>query len=798
MTLSTDGLPRWFTQAPAILGVYIRNYKNLQDVWLRWDQRMVLLGANGVGKTNMLECCALLMGTPETKRLVSRRVPDDLAFDISVVLTGDRLVVPLEDVRAIEEYQARWPGANDDSEWLLAVGAREGEALADSVGFAAQAYGASANQLDALRSAMDEGIVRWRLTSSGTERTWSRTLVTRGSLEKLPAATSKEVAWPLRPLSKDWSKGFPKGHDPFTDLMILPSRSDVPVDLQWLPYSRSDLEIAEDLTNAVYEAGRSLGVYQIGSGFEATLLGLMCDLTDGDEGEVDSTQWVVEIAEEIAREQLAQTMPGLPPIELARTNAGLDHDTVVAPFVSGEFEWPAEGFEDGPNTRRPDRAECLVAVSVGGSTRIGRIDEASLASESSLVDALSAGQRRWFDEALQAAATVIRERGRLAAIDAERLVALWQGPDGVRMDPEKLSRALEHAWALDARWTTRAITALLRELAEPMQSIPHSMVLAQALVNLRSIDRGGRGRKRREARTMMLAVIWNELAKAPAARAKVRVFDEPEAHLHSGAVGKVAEALHNLAGGADVLVSSHHPRFVYSSGWAPYHLRLNPHGRTVLGTVTGNARDARTRVARDLGMSRAETLAGARALLLVEGDHETRILEAPPFCRQLGDAGAIVVPLRGAYELRSAALVEVLAELAPEVIGVMIDNGTVSPGERASSELNTLRGFQSLCEEKGLCVSPVLLSGPDIVTYLNQDAVARRSRLAELNWRKIIEEYRSSGRSGFKDWLVEVHDIDLRHGHLIDAVLQDMLQRRLPFEPGLVRAINTFTAQLMG
>ncbi len=35
-----------------VVGVYVRQFKNLYDLWLPWASRMVLVGANGVGKSN--------------------------------------------------------------------------------------------------------------------------------------------------------------------------------------------------------------------------------------------------------------------------------------------------------------------------------------------------------------------------------------------------------------------------------------------------------------------------------------------------------------------------------------------------------------------------------------------------------------------------------------------------------------------------------------------------------------------------------------------------------------------------
>ena len=47
-------------------------------MWFRWAPKSVVMGANGAGKTNLLECFALLMGTFATEEFVARRIPEGL------------------------------------------------------------------------------------------------------------------------------------------------------------------------------------------------------------------------------------------------------------------------------------------------------------------------------------------------------------------------------------------------------------------------------------------------------------------------------------------------------------------------------------------------------------------------------------------------------------------------------------------------------------------------------------------------------------------------------------------------
>lgn len=78
-----------------IVGVYVDSYKNLKNLWLGWSCGLVLVGGNGAGKSNLLECLALLMGNSATRALVAKRVPAEQPFDISAVVTENERVMLL-------------------------------------------------------------------------------------------------------------------------------------------------------------------------------------------------------------------------------------------------------------------------------------------------------------------------------------------------------------------------------------------------------------------------------------------------------------------------------------------------------------------------------------------------------------------------------------------------------------------------------------------------------------------------------------------------------------------------------
>src|SRR5436190_2167820 len=79
---------------PRILGVDIRRYKNLESVWLPWADGMALFGANGAGKTNLLEALAILLGTEGTVAGCRRRLVTPNADDLALVIEMPPSVLP--------------------------------------------------------------------------------------------------------------------------------------------------------------------------------------------------------------------------------------------------------------------------------------------------------------------------------------------------------------------------------------------------------------------------------------------------------------------------------------------------------------------------------------------------------------------------------------------------------------------------------------------------------------------------------------------------------------------------------
>jgi ABC-type branched-subunit amino acid transport system ATPase component len=108
--------------------LYVPGYKNLDNIELPWSRTLVLFGANGAGKTNLLECLAMLFGTRRTLELVSERATPIQPGQVACVVRSGSWLLPLAPATAhlINRMTANDSDDTSDGEpWLqLAVDAR--------------------------------------------------------------------------------------------------------------------------------------------------------------------------------------------------------------------------------------------------------------------------------------------------------------------------------------------------------------------------------------------------------------------------------------------------------------------------------------------------------------------------------------------------------------------------------------------------------------------------------------------------------------------------------------------------
>lgn len=277
-----------FGNGPRILGVQVPAYKNLRGVWLPWSSGLALVGANGSGKTNLLEALALLLGDDATLRRAEARLDPSAGVGLSVVVADDHARMPVSDERAAYWEPEAWPGwqyaqLRADWEWLQTA------------------------QPDTSTPDWRAATVRYTLQSvsrgeRGWERRFSRNLLGAGSAD---AAES---------------------------VLELSDTSQPPAVLQWLPQLRSEDEVFRELVAAFDAALPQVSALMVRLDEALTVAA-----TDNVEGEA---HWILhEQAAAVAAEELTQTAPS---VRVLSAGEG-DADWMVRTAATGELGRVGDG-----------------------------------------------------------------------------------------------------------------------------------------------------------------------------------------------------------------------------------------------------------------------------------------------------------------------------------------------------------------------------------------------------------------------------------------------------------------------
>lgn len=702
-----------------IVGLEVRQYKNLRDIWLQWSDGLALFGINGAGKTNLLECMALLMGSDQTIDLARPRLASPNPDDISVIARPgvQSLPWPPDEVlgrqfteEMVDQYQSDFPALGrvlSDGHWWRMLGARGGTDFPEGLASTGLPEGVVAFVSGLARAP----VVRYTLTSvthmpRGTQRVFARTLMSPGLPDDL-AARSDQLPDAFAPLRSHMasSADHPSGWVP---VLELPPTHHAPAELQWLPRARTSDEANTDLESAFCSA----------SGPAQQLAEALGDLPLGSAPQQQDWHWWLHtIGQTYGAAELELTLP------------------MVSISAAGAYD--ADFLLKITNSDPP--------VELGNT------------GQDDVLEHFSSGERRWVDEALATVTRELTKFGRRAGLYASILDDLDE--DTVMAAVLDVASGVEDSIRTDDYWSEEAFDRLLQAL-EP------ALVAAARAQETQGQDTFVK-ETMRHLKPGLLAMQRSLV---------IRVFDEPEAHLHPMAQLDAARAIERLrTRGENVVIASHSPYFLDLPGWSQVHVQRDPAGTRVVPNPT-DSNDARSALATQLGMNRGELLAGISGVLLVEGKHDQIVLQRL-FGSQLRAASLAVVRMHGTDNLMATAELDFLEQYVDVPIIVLLDYTKIEhvlAGQPTTDEERKLIQLRRTLKRRNRTYQLVGLERPDIVCYLSEAAL-REKYPTFPGWATVIREFTNRRtRPRFKEWLNERFNVDLTHSGHIEQALDRM------------------------
>lgn len=265
------------------------------------------------------------------------------------------------------------------------------------------------------------------------------------------------------------------------------------------------------------------------------------------------------------------------------------------------------------------------------------------------------------------------------------------------------------------------------------------------------------------------------------ASAMAAALDEPEEALHPAATEYVLQALQQTATtlGGPVVLASHSPQVLGLSSARLLHVDRDPYGSATVTELTkglgGDLDDAAAR----LGLRRLDLLQVYRVFLVVEGLHDSTVLENL-FPGQWDENRIRLLHMRGTRHVLDLAASEILRDFSDAHVVVLLDD--VAPNmvdgiktaldvakeaqdSAAKRQLNSLEERAGNAERKAIELARQFLSRPygitvkglierDIIEYLDPAVFGLTA-----DWKELRKQHRADGgpNSDFKEWLRRAH-----------------------------------------
>lgn len=228
------------------------------------------------------------------------------------------------------------------------------------------------------------------------------------------------------------------------------------------------------------------------------------------------------------------------------------------------------------------------------------------------------------------------------------------------------------------------------------------------------------------------------------------LVDEPEAHLHPGAVGSIVRWCSRMARhGVNILVASHHEAFLRAAGDAITLVHVTRDAdlvTTAARTLPTAASRRLLELAEDVGVHPVTMLSLHSAILFVEGPLDEAVLDEFAGL-ELDAAGVKILPVHGTKNLEGIVAAEIVTDLAMR-LGILTDATDPETMEqrsnkkKSSEEKKVLRVLK-IAEEKGLPVpTPFGVVEEDLLFVLPTTAIRNFLQGPFPGWKELVEECR--------------------------------------------------------
>ncbi|MFE9959170.1 hypothetical protein [Micromonospora sp. NPDC005299] len=722
---------------PAIMAVKVGHYKGLQEQWVRWSDGMALFGANGAGKTNFLEALAILMGTRETVRLASRRLAEIRPGGLELLVQTSVDELPWAPNTALNPEMQQFARAfGKDSGRLSRI-------PSDAAWWEAIGIRDGTGFLDALRPLIPSPAVAEYL-SSQCERPIVRYTLQDFAIERSDAISRRftrtlvgvrtDPAVVLE--TKDALRLIAGRMDPRPAGQGFPGH----VDLLCLPTtdtSPAHLEWLPRRRDWDEIDDHVLTEFRAALKPAADIAESLAVLFDAVDMDTEPHWWLHSIAARHANRELAVTVPK---VKVVARGEG-DADFAVTERGGHQTDHGPRGDEDA-------------------------------------LERLAAGQRRWLDEAFATAARGLAEFARRAAWQATVLRGLE--PSEVAHVVTPINDRVRLALAGFEVWTSEALDQLVDAVETTLTAAARRELLQWEDEGKRAIWEAARN----------LSNLQPQLT--------VRVFDEPEAHLHPRAQRSAARALNQLRSASqNIVFASHSPHFLELASWQVIHVERGRRGTTVSPLSSADLHVGSV-FARDLGLTRGELFTAISLLLIVEGEHDQLVLQSL-YHERLHRAGVAIARMGGTNNLINVPQLDFIKQHLDIPLAVLLDYTRLDevdkgvPDGRLRQEerkLRELRELHKACRGRQRAIKEFALQRPDIIAYLNEEAI--RGDVPDFpSWSSIIEQFETAPtRPSFKTWVLEEYGVDLTTTARISGLLGRMTEAGLPAHQDLDEMVN--------